>query len=58
MEDIEDIKSDFDEGDDLMAYMNFDFNGFFNVQDSKKNIWGFKCVFLPPVKMIRPKVYN
>ena len=44
--------------DSLMAYMNFDFNGFFNVEESQKNLWGIKCVLLPTVKIFRPITYH
>lgn len=44
--------------DSLMAYMNFDFNGFFNVEESQKSLWGIKCVLLPMIKIFRPMVFH
>lgn len=44
--------------DSLIAYMNFDFNGFFNVEESQKSLWGIKCVLLPMIKIFRPIVFQ
>lgn len=44
--------------DSLIAYMNFDFNGFFKTEESQKSLWGIKCVLLPMIKIFRPIVYH
>lgn len=44
--------------DSLLAYMNFDFNGFFKVEETEKDLWGMKCVLLPMIKISRPIVYH
>lgn len=43
---------------DLTSYLNFDFNGFFNVEESQKSLWGIKCVLLPMIKISRPMVFH
>ncbi len=43
---------------DLTSYMNFDFNGLFNVPESQKGLWGRQCVFLPMIKIARPIVFD
>lgn len=44
--------------DSLLAYMNFDFNGFFKVEEGQKDKWGMKCVLLPMLKIYKPIVYH
>lgn len=44
--------------DSLIAYMNFDYNSFFNVEESQKSLWGIKCVLLPMIKIFRPIVFH
>lgn len=57
LEELQDQIPDFDK-DDPMSHINFDFNGFFNVADSDKDMWGLKCVLLPMLKIARPIVYH
>lgn len=42
----------------LASYINLNFNNFFNTTTSGGELWGIKCVLLPPVKIGRPIVYQ
>jgi hypothetical protein len=42
----------------LSSYINLNFNNFFNVKASDSELWGIKCVVLPPLKISQPIVYH
>ncbi len=44
--------------EDFNSYMNFDFNGLFKVEDSKRTLWGINCVLLPMVKVGLARTYR
>ena len=43
---------------EMLEDMTFDSNGFFKEEESKKELWGIKCTFLPTVEIKKYRVYH
>lgn len=42
----------------LQSYINLNYNNLFTSGTTADELWGIKCVLLPPIKVARPIIYQ